>query len=622
MPPAGLPKTALEKPGAVVLSICRLWHFERIFPKKIEHQATILKILLIYPYCLEKRRHEEDVSVVPMGLYYVGALLRENGYDVEIFNLHGMAGSPERIREILRDRAPRVIGFSILNANRWGAIEIARIAKELDPGVTTVVGGVGATFLWEHLLTHFEEIDHAVVGEGEFPFLNLVRAMDADGNDRHQIKQVEQIKGVAFRQDGRAIKTEAQAPIDDLDRLPNPARYFTYQHLSLTRGCPSGCTFCGSPQLWHRRVRFHSADYFINQLSLLHDRGVNFFYVSDDTFTLRKDRVIAVCRGIIQRGLRISWAAISRVDTVDEDVLLWMRKAGCTQISYGVESGSERIRRRLNKNITREQIERAFTLTTACGIMARAYFIYGCPGETRKTIRETMDLIRRIKPLGAIFYILDILPGTALYEDFKQRTHLTDDIWLERIEDIPYYTRDPALPEDLMLDFGWELRTHFHKNLPGFIDAIRLKDDPELYPLHADFLSRLAMTFTHGDYARNKAVPNPSATAEKLHLRALSYHPDHRAFLGLAILRQQQRRFPESVEILQKGVRHFPRSEALHVCMAVSCMNLGQFDRALADLLKFPESKQAAFYAAQCYHALGDAENERIQMKKHHDLTE
>lgn len=574
----------------------------------------MMKILLIYPYCLEKRRHEEDAGVVPMGVYYIGALLRENGYDVEILNLQGMGEAPEKIREILREKAPRIIGFSILNANRWGAVEIARMAKTLDPGVTTVVGGVGSTFLWEHLLTHFPEIDLAVVGEGEFPFLNLVRAMEAaEAGHREEAlhRAVGSIRGIACRRGGKPVFAGAAEPVADLDRLPNPARYFTYRHLSLTRGCPGRCTFCGSPRLWGRKVRAHSPNYFVDQLSLLRERGVTFFYVSDDTFTLNRERAVAVCREILRRGLAVSWAAISRVDAVDEELLLWMRKAGCVQISYGVESGSEEIRRRLNKNITREAIRRAFALTTACGILARAYFIYGCPGETWETIRETLELIQEVRPLSAIFYILDILPGTALYEEFKRHHNLTDDIWCQRIEDIPYYTRDPSLPEERILEFGRTLRRRFHESLPAFADAIRLKEDPELHPFHADFLSRLAMTFTHGDYARNEAIPDPQGTAERLYRKALTYHPDHRAFLGLAVLRQQQRRFAESAELLEQGVRHFPGSEELHLCLAVSRMNLGRFDSAVEALLQFPRSRQAAFYLAQCYHAMGDPENER-----------
>jgi len=542
-----------------------------------------------------------------MGLYYIGALLRENGYDAEILSCHGMAGRPEEIRKILREKAPRVIGFSTLNANRWGAVEIARIAKSLDPGVTTVVGGVAATFLWQHLLGRFAEIDLAVVGEGEFPFLNLASALAATGNrpGKEGLAEIAgHIPGVAFRRAGTPVLTASAPPIPDLDRLPNPARHFTYQHLSLTRGCPGRCTFCASPRLWDRKVRFHSATYFVDQMSLLHARGVDFFYVSDDTFTLKKDRVVAVCREILRRGLRVSWAAISRVDAVDEEVLGWMRRAGCVQISYGVESGSERIRKQLGKPITRDRIQRAFALTTAFGILARAYFIYGCPGETWETLEETQALIREIKPLAAVFYILDILPGTALWEEIKQRDGLTDDIWSRRIEDIPYYTRDPALPEALILAFGRSLRDHFRKHLPGFADAVVLKDDPALYLRHADFLSRLAMTFSHGDYADHPEAP---ATAERLYARALGYHPDHRAFLGLGILHQRRHRFSASIELLGEGVRHFPGSEALNLAAAVSHMNMGQYDQALAVLEKFPRSRAAADYAAQCRQALGTA---------------
>ena len=134
-----------------------------------------MKILLIYPYCLEARLHEEEVSVPPIGIYYVGAMLKENKYDVEILNWHGVNRTPHLIHETLVKKKPDVIGFSILHANRWGGIEIARIARKINPDVKIVFGGIGATFLWEHLLTHFKEIDFAVLGEGEKPFLQLVK---------------------------------------------------------------------------------------------------------------------------------------------------------------------------------------------------------------------------------------------------------------------------------------------------------------------------------------------------------------------------------------------------------------------------------------------------------------
>ena len=131
-----------------------------------------------------------------------------------------------------------------------------------------------------------------------------------------------------------------------------------------------------------------------------------------------------------------------------------MKKAGCIQISYGVESGCEKIRNYLNKNISTNQIKKAFLVTLKYGILARAYFIYGCPEESQKSIEETIELIHEIKPLSTIFYILDIFPGTPLYENYKKKFNVTDDIWLKRVEDIMYFETDEKLSEKLILDFG------------------------------------------------------------------------------------------------------------------------------------------------------------------------
>jgi len=287
--------------------------------------------------------------------------------------------------------------------------------------------------------------------------------------------------------------------------------------------------------------------------------------------------------------------------------LAWMRKAGCIQISFGVESGSPEIRRRLNKKISEQQIRKAFRLTQRYGIMARAYFIYGCPGETRETIQETVDLMLEIKPLGAVFYILDLFPGTALYEDFKRRSSVTDDIWLERVEDILYFETDPHLSVDLILEFGRRLRESFYRNLPGFVEALDLIDDREFHPLHADFLSRLALTFDQGDYARIDAIANKPQIAHALYRRALFYHPDARAYLGLGILDQKAGRYVESLHTLEEGLSHFPDDEQLLTCQAVSQMNLGRFQEALASLACGPNHPAAERLAAACRKAMGQS---------------
>jgi radical SAM superfamily enzyme YgiQ (UPF0313 family) len=570
-----------------------------------------VKILLIYPYCLEDRLHTEDAGVVPIGLYYVGALLKKNHYDVEILNWHDINKTPERISEAITQKKPDVIGFSILHANRWGGIEIARIAKAMSRKVKIVFGGIGASFLWEHFLRHFKEIDFIVTGEGEYSFLNLVRCIEQK-ND----KNIENIKGIAYRKQGNIERTEDAPLIRNLDSLPNPAKYFEYQYVSSTRGCPGNCTFCGSPRFWGRKVRFHSSDYFIEQLELLSRKGINFFYFSDDTFTIKKNRVIEICQKILERNLRITWVAISRVNIVDEEILYWMRRAGCIQISYGVESGSETIRNRLCKNIKTDQIKKAFALTIRYGILARAYFIYGSPGENWATIKETMDLIHEIKPLSIIFYILDIFPGTALYSDFKKRPEVTDDMWLNRIEDIMYFETDPNVSQELILAFGEKLRADYYEHLSDFVDGIELIDKKEFYEMHADFLSRLAMTFTHGDYARIEEIKGKENIAERLYKKALHYHPDYRAYLGLGIMAQKKGAYQESVRILSEAIDRFPDSEPLNMCLGISYMNLGKYAKALSNFLKFQDSREAPYYIAQCYHALGEFEKETAVLKK------
>ena len=562
-----------------------------------------MKILLIHPYCTEERLTDDDISVVPIGLFYIGAMLREEGHDVKILNWYCINRTPEEIPSTISKEKPDIMGFSILQANRWGGIEIARVAKKLDPRIKIVFGGVCATYLWRHFLTNFPEIDYVVLGEGEITFLNLVESLWSNDSG-----STGKIRGIAFRQRGKPIKNTAPEPVESIDELPNPARFFTYRHVVSSRGCPWNCTFCGSPGYWGRKVRFHSPRYFVDQLEMLRNRGVNLFFVSDDTFTLREQRVIEICREIIERRLEITWVAISRVNLVTERMLSWMRKAGCIQISYGVESGSEKIRKIFNKQIKREEIRKAFRLTTRYGILPRAYFIYGAPGENDKTIQESIELIREIRPLSIIFYILALFPGTTLYTEFKKKFGISDDIWLNRMEDIMYFETDRNLTEDMVLNFGKRLREAFYEALPGFVESIRLVDDSEFDRLNSDFYSRLGMTFSHGDYSGIAAIKNRDEIAGRLFARAIHCHPDHRAYLGKGIIHQKKGEFDRSIELLKEGLRYFPESKPLNICLAVSYMNTGRFDQALSRLLPIKDDPEAASYIEACRRALEDAE--------------
>ncbi len=555
------------------------------------------KILLVNPCCLDQRISGEDARIAPMGLFYIGALLIENGFNTDILNLADTESDPVKVfKKAIETRMPDVIGFSVMNPNRWNAIECAKTAKKTNPGIVIVFGGPAPTFLFEHLFSACPEIDFIVKGEGEISFLELLNELETPSH-----VSFDEIQGLVLKKDGRVVETSERPPIETLDSLVHPSKYFSFQHLAMSRGCPGSCTFCGSPKFWgNRKVRFHSPQWFSQEIEALSKRGITHFYISDDTFTMDKPRVMEFCRLITEKKLAITWNAISRTDYIDEDLLSAMRKAGCIQISYGVESGSEKIRKTLGKSIDRGKIIHAFSITKAHGILARAYFIYGSPGETKDTIKESIDLIKAIGPLGAIFYMLVIFPGTFLYQSAKNKNLVSDDLWNQRLEDLPWFEIDNQLDFEKVKDFGDELRKTFYNHLDEFSQNLDLVVKKDMYSFHADFLSRLGLTFSHGEYAVDTRIKNQEETATRLFERALSYAPDARAFLGLAMQKQKSRDFNGAVTVLENALAQFPANKDLNLCMGVCLMNKRRFKSALKFFEPFKEIPETRHYMNIC----------------------
>ncbi len=565
------------------------------------------KILLVNSPCLDARQGE-DAGMVPLGLYYIGSLLIENGYTTKIINLADNRENPvARFQKILKHEHPDIIGFSVTNPNRLNAMDCARAARKIFPDATIVFGGPAPTFLSEYFLRACPDIDFIIPGEGEITFLELVTEL---GKKQH--KTFEQIKGLIFKKGDDLFKTSPRPYIKNLDGLVHPSKYFAYQFLAMSRGCPGKCSFCGSPKFWGNSiVRFHSAKWFADEVQTLVKKGITHFYISDDTFTMDKERVIEFCELLMKEKLDITWNAISRTDFIDEDILLAMRKAGCIQLSFGVESGSQKIRKILGKPIQQEKIIEAFALTVSYGILPRAYFIYGSPGETDQTIQESIDLLNTIKPLSAIFYLLVIFPGTYLYQSAVNKGLLTDDLWHQKIEDLPFFEMDTNLDFTKVKAFGDRLRSEFYNKVDTFAQNINLVDIKELYPFHAEFLSRLAMTFSHGEYAFDTRVKHQDKTSKMLYDRALSYAPDKRAFLGLAMLMQKKRLFNNAILFLEKGLAHWPGNKDLNICMGVCLMNTGQFKTALQFFQKFKNFSETNQYINICHQQITGQKHER-----------
>nr|WP_320193304.1 radical SAM protein [uncultured Desulfobacter sp.] len=582
-----------------------------------------MKIIFVNPSCQDPRVTDPDALQVPIGLYYLASELLGQGWVSGILNLApagpanaSAQGSVQKSLDLfaqsIMQEKPEVIGFSVTSPTRMNAMACAAIARQILPDSLIVFGGPGATFMVDFLFDACPALDVIVKGEGEISTTKLVNAakkvktnfgsIHQDQTIRPELAQnLAQIPGIVFRNGLSLDDTGIGELIKDLDTLPHPSKYFTYQHLAMSRGCPGKCTFCGSPKFWGTSVvRRHSPQWLFDEIKALAQKGVTHFFISDDTFTMDADAVKQLCDKIIQANLGITWNAISRVDYIDESILAPMRRAGCIQISFGIESGAASIKKILGKPIDNDICVAAFDKVRAAGILPRAYFIYGSPGETDATIQESIDLMTRLGPLSTVFYMLVTFPGTALYNRALQKGWTHDGVWQKNIEDLPWWELDPNMDFGRVKKWGNRLRQTFFDHIEDFINRITFDPDKTSAPLHADFLSRLAMTFSHGEYARDKRVKNSEHMAINLFEKALGVYPCPRAFQGLAMIYQQQKNFPKAMAFLDKGLSHFPKDKDLCVCMGVCLMNTGDFRNALKFFTPFAQDPALGQYISIC----------------------
>ena len=583
-----------------------------------------MKVLFVNPACLDARVTDDDALQVPIGLYYLCARLLNQGIAAGILNLapaglnspeppgHGDQGALELFARAIAREEPDIIGFSVTTPSRINAMACAVKARQMLPDALIVFGGPCPTFMADHLFGACPALDVIVKGEGEIATTALtesVQVLKLKNNKRHHnrklaaalTRSLEKIPGLVFPMDGTLCDTGPGELVQDLDTLVHPSRYFAFQHLSMSRGCPGKCTFCGSPRFWGTsKVRRHSAEWFFDEIKALVQKGVRHFFISDDTFTMDSEAVCDLCQRIIRAKLDITWNAISRVDYLEDKILGLMRRAGCIQISFGVESGAKPIKKVLGKPIDNTVCAEAFDKVKKFGILPRAYFIYGSPGETDATIQDSIDLMLQLGPLSTVFYMLTTFPGTGLYTRALNRGWTDDTVWHREIEDLPWCTLDPQLNFARVKKWGDRLRQAFFTNIDTFVDKIDLHPDKNLAPFHADFLSRLAMTFSHGEYARDNRVKNALDVAIKLYKQALGFSPCARAFQGLAMICQGQKEFSWALSYLDTGLGHFPGNKELGICKGVCLMNMGDFNNALACFTPFASDPSLEQYINIC----------------------
>lgn len=367
-------------------------------------------------------------SLPPLGLCTLAAVAGEVGVDVSIIDAPALGASVRETCEMIEAFDPDIIGITAVTISINNAAGLAKYIKKRKLKAPIVLGGPHVTAIPEETLKRFPEFDIAVMGEGEETFLELLTKWDKGVN-------LLEIKGLAFHNNGEVFCTSPRPFIENLDKIPLPrwdllpdfpgaysqsamrSHRFPSTSLMTSRGCYGKCTFCDTA-CFGRKIRSYSPGYIIAMVKHLADRyGVKDISFYDDNFLAFPKHISKICELFVREKIDVTWSCDSRVDNIRTlEQLKLFKKAGCWQICYGIESGSQKILDEVKKNITLGEIKRVVELTARAGILVKGFFMLGLPLETEATIKETIKFAKELPLANAHVTFATPFPGSELYK--------------------------------------------------------------------------------------------------------------------------------------------------------------------------------------------------------------
>ncbi len=411
------------------------------------------------------RLRQSEESIPGIGMLTLAAVARRHGHEVAIIDAKGSGETPDHVAARILAFAPDAVGFSATTISITNANRIAERIKAAAPSTLTVVGGAHVSAVPEATLRAFPSLDYGIVGEGEVSFFELLTALRED-------RDPSGCSGLAYRQQNGKIVANPRAPyLTELDDLPLPAwdlvpgfphrfqpSLFSYRKspvatLVTSRGCPFSCAFCDRSTSG-KLGRYHSTESVLEHCRHLVGLGVRHVIFYDDLFTVKKKRVIELCEAFVAAGFDFSWSCNSHPNLLDEATLRLMKRAGCWQIAYGIESGSQRVLDVVKREVRLPRMRETLRMTRAAGIRAKGYMMIGHPTETVETLEETAEFLRVVELDLCQVTKFTPYPGTPSYPTIREHGTFVED-W-ERMNAMNFVFVPNGLTEEI-------LETTFHR---------------------------------------------------------------------------------------------------------------------------------------------------------------
>ncbi len=393
-----------------------------------------------------------------MGIAYLAAMVEDE--NVRVIDIDAEKISEGEFAAIVKEGSFDIAGFTVVTPTFHSSVKFAKVVKEHSPQTSVIFGGTHPTIMPYEVLG-FDCVDIVVRGEGEITFKEIVGCIKRGGD-------LSKISGIVYREKEAICETPPRSLVHNLDELPFPARHlfknknYTFPDslykatapIMTSRGCPGRCSFCASHEIWGRSFRPRSAKNIVDEIELLvKEKGIKEIHVWDDNFTTDKKRVFMIRDEIIRRGVKVKLAFPNgiRVDFLDREVLLALKEMGVYSLSIGVESGSQEVLNTCHKGIRLERIKEIFSLIKAMKFETWAFFMFGLPGDTIETIKQTIRLAKELDSDIAKFHILKPFPGNEIYAYLRSKNLiLTHDYNKFGFHSPPIHRLEGLEPEDMI----------------------------------------------------------------------------------------------------------------------------------------------------------------------------